>query len=103
MTTDIFAAEDWYRERPEPEAEWRGVLRERRPVIGPANRTALFYALVTTDEELAVYAAGSPQKFTPYLDQPVVVRGKRVDLGAEGFGPELWAASIRPDTAADAP
>jgi hypothetical protein len=25
----------------------------------------------------------------------VVVRGKRVDLSAEGFGVELWAGSIR--------
>src|SRR5437763_1058891 len=36
--TQIYAKADWYRERPEPEREWQGVLRDRHVSAGPAGR-----------------------------------------------------------------
>src|SRR5215472_4601818 len=34
--TQIYAGFDWYRERPEAEREWRGLLGERHVSTGPA-------------------------------------------------------------------
>ena len=92
--TDIFALEDWYRTRPEPEQEWRGILRERDAPISPAGRTALRYTFISGSQQLLVYVANSERQFAPYVDVPVLVRGKLVDLSSEGLGDELWIGSI---------
>lgn len=93
---EIYARKGWYLERPEPEESWRGDLRRREAPVGPAARTALSFALVTRDRELPIYAASVEADLTPFVDRPVVAEGKLVDLTTEGYGPELWLASIEP-------
>jgi hypothetical protein len=93
--TQIYAEADWYRKRPEPEKKWRGVLRERKVPAGPATRTALTYKLVVKGKELPVYAANVEEKLEPFVNQQVLISGKLVDLSKDGFGQELWIASIR--------
>ena len=92
--SDIFALEDWYRVRPEPEQEWRGILRKRDAPITPAGRTALRYIFITGEQQLPVYVANIDRQFASFTDVPVLVRGKVIDLSNEGFGEELWVASI---------
>jgi hypothetical protein len=52
------------------------------------------YALVTNDRELDVYAAQADATLAPLEGLWVVAMGKLVDLSGEGFGEELWLASI---------
>lgn len=92
--TEVFAGMDWYRARPEPEEEYRGTLRRRDVVAGPATRTALRYTLLTETGPFAVYAPDNDQTLEPYVGHPVVVRAKLVNLTAEGFGVELWIGAI---------
>ena len=92
--SDIFAREDWYRMRPEPEQEWRGILRKRDAPISPAGRTALRYTLITDEQQLPVYVANSERQFASYADALIHVRGKLIDLSNEGLGQELWVGSI---------
>jgi len=92
--TEIYARADWYLERPEPEMEWKGILEERAEPLGPNTRGALLFTLVTDQGRFPVYAANVEQKLAPYLGDPVIVRGKLVDLSKEGFGQELWIASL---------
>ena len=94
--TEIFGATEWYRARPEPEREWRGVLRDRDVPIGPDSRTALSYALITDDQtHHPIYAANVGKQLAPYVGRAVILRAKMVDLRGEGYGQELWIASIR--------
>jgi hypothetical protein len=92
--SDVYGAMDWYRERPEPEQLFRGVLRTREAPVGPAGRAALRYELTTNAGSLAVYAPGDGSGLKSYVGRQVVVRAKLIDLSGEGFGPELWIASI---------
>jgi hypothetical protein len=92
----IYADADWYKSRPEPERQWRGILRQRPVVEGPGSRTALTFALVTPERTYPVYAAGVGKDLAPFTGQWVEVEGKLVDLGDEGFGEELWIATARP-------
>jgi hypothetical protein len=82
-------------ERPEPERSWQGVLRRREPPGGPAGRAALAYSLELEDETLDVYAANVEHVLAGFVDLPVEASGKLVDLSGDGFGKELWLASIR--------
>lgn len=94
--TVVFAGQVWYRDRPEPEQVWMGVLQPREVAPGPNTRDALSFALVTAEGELPVYAAGVAEVLGRYAGQPVRITGRWVDLSAEGFGPELWIGSLRP-------
>ncbi len=91
---EIFGAEAWYRQRPEKEVRLQGVLKERQATTGPAGRAALSYSLVTPEEIIPVYAGSVGDRLVPLVGQAVQVTGKLVDLSAEGFGQELWIASI---------
>ena len=91
----IFANESWYRERGEPEQELTGTLRKSQPVEGPDTRSALIYTLETGTQSFAVYAAGVKGKLDRFTGMRVTVRGKLIDLRGEGFGMELWIATIR--------
>jgi hypothetical protein len=93
---EIFAAQEWYRARPEREEEWEGVLEKLDPTIGPAGRTTLTFALRTGERRLPIYAAGVQDRLAPYVGRSVLVTGKLVDLSSEGLGKELWVATIRP-------
>ncbi|HMR33533.1 MAG TPA: hypothetical protein PKA13_19915 [Geminicoccaceae bacterium] len=90
----VHADEDWYRERPEREGEWRGELRPRHVPHGPAGRPALRYVLVTASGEIAVYDPTSSPLLTRLSGEKVIVRAKLVDLAAEGAGKELWVGEI---------
>lgn len=92
--TDVFAQADWYRGRPERETEMRGVLRRREVPLGPAARTALTFVLVADGREIDVYAARAERTLAPFVGRRVVATGKLVDLSSEGYGIELWLASI---------
>jgi len=95
MMAEIFAGTEWYRARPEPEREWRGLLRDRDVPMGPASRTSLTYALITNDQKHhPVYAANLGRQLAPYVGRAVIMRAKLVDLSGEGYGQELWIASI---------
>jgi len=93
--TDIFAGTEWYCAQPEPERTWRGLLEEREVPHGPATRIALGYSLVTDQGSFPVYSANAEQQLAPFSGLRVMVWGKLVDLSREGFGRELWIASIR--------
>jgi hypothetical protein len=93
--THIYEGAEWYRARPEPEEAWRGVLRERDIPTGPATRTSVRYTLVAGEERIPVYAAQAMDQLAFFVGHEVAVRGKLVDLSAEGFGKELWIGSIR--------
>ena len=93
--TQIYAGTDWYRARPEPEEQRRGILREHDAPIGPASRVALRYALITDKEAIPVYAPESSPQLALFVGQTVMVHGKLVDLSKEGFGKELWIGSIQ--------
>jgi hypothetical protein len=92
--TQIFGGEPWYRSGAEPERTWQGTLRRRDVVTGPNTRTALRYALATDTLTIPVYGPQSTDRLEPFVDARVLVRGKLVDLSAEGFGTELWPGSI---------
>lgn len=92
--TEIYAANDWYQERQEPEREWRGEFHRRDEPEGPGSRGGLAYVLITSDREIPVYAAGVREKLAAFVGERVIARGKLVDLSAEGFGPELWIGAI---------
>jgi hypothetical protein len=91
----IYAGTDWYRARPEPEEQKRGILRERDAPIGPAARVALRYVLITDKDVIPVYAPEPSQRLAMFVGQAVVAYGKLVDLSKEGFGKEFWIGSIQ--------
>lgn len=95
---EIYAGRDWYLDRPEPEEDFRGVLETRPPPGGPAARALLTHVLVGGEERLPLYVVPeAAERVEPFVGREVVVRGKRVDLSAEGHGIELWAGSVRVD------
>jgi len=94
MPPEVYGRSDWYSQRAEPERTWTGVLQRREPPVGPDVRTALTYTFVTTESEIDVYAAHADEILAPLVGLRVVARGKLVDLSNEGYGAELWVASI---------
>jgi hypothetical protein len=70
------------------------VLRRCERGTGPNTRTALTYALATPEGELDVYAAQADAVLGPFDGLRVVAVGKLVDLRDDGYGEELWLASI---------
>ena len=91
---EIHSHEDWYRNRPEPEKSWLGVLRTREAAVGPQSRASLSYLLEAKNCQLPVYAAGAVELLTPFVDKSVLVYGKLVDLTGEGFTQEIWIGTI---------
>lgn len=92
--TEIYAGTDWYVARSEQEKIWQGVLQERSAPLGPASRAGLSYILAAQGHEVLIYAANMERQLAPFVGHKVVVHGKLVDLSNEGFGQELWIASI---------
>ena len=91
----LFADAPFYLERGEAEESFRGVLRRTPVREGPDTRDMPF-ALVTADERLAVYVsrAEDAELLRPFVDHEVEVIGKRIDWREEGFGVEVWIATI---------
>lgn len=94
MTNKIFADKDWYLERPEPEETVHGILQPRAVNPGPGGRPALAYVLSQPGGELPVYSAQIESLLEDLAGLPITLRGKRVDMRAEGFGVELWIGEI---------
>lgn len=92
----IYAKAVWYLRRPERERRWRGTLNDSPATAGPGTRTALAFALVTHEGVYSVYAAGVEKELSRLVGRPVEIDGKLVDLADEGFGKDLWIATIRP-------
>lgn len=81
----------WYAERAEPEKTLRGLLRRRAGGAGPGNRPGLAYELELPDgTAVPVYGPAEDGVLRPLVGRSVALTGKLVDLGAEGFGVELW-------------
>lgn len=95
--TDIYATADWYQNQPEPENVWRGLLMRRELIRGPATRLGLSFELVTDKGSVPVYASGAEDRLDPFVGCRVFVRGKLVDLSQEGYGQELWIATVSSD------
>lgn len=90
----IFADRRFYRERPEAEESFRGILRRVEVREGPDTRD-LPFLLVVGEERLSVYTSGfDDEELRSFVDRKVEVIGKRIDLRPEGFGVEIWIATI---------
>lgn len=90
----VYAHEEWYVAQPESEATFAGRLVRRAVTQAPGARSALRFALITHAGETAIYAPGRVAALENLVDRNVVIEGKLVDLGGEGFGKELWIGSI---------
>ena len=93
--TRIFMGQEWYLTHPAQEQTWAGTLIEREVEVGPANRTALTFALKIEGDKTPVYAAGVEKQLGRFVGQRVEIKGKLVDLKDEGFGIEIWIGEIR--------
>jgi hypothetical protein len=91
---EISARERWYLDRAEKEESFQGTLRERKAQIGPGARGGLNFTLVSEGIDYPIYTGGANQKLHPFIGCFVRVRAKLVDLTKEGFGRELWVASL---------
>jgi hypothetical protein len=92
----LYAQKSFYRERPETEQEWTGILRASPVRTGPNTREFPF-RFELPGETLPVYGTGPEEDLLRSLvGHRLRVVGKRVDLRAEGAGFELWIATLAP-------
>lgn len=90
----VFAEKSFYRERPEPEEVLTGVFQLAHVREGPNTRDMSFRLVVGADK-LNVYVAGLDiETLRPYVGHKVEVVGKRIDQRIEGYGIEIWIATI---------
>ncbi len=90
----VFAGKSFYLERPEPEEVLIGVFQVSHVREGPNTRDMPFKLVVGTNK-LNVYVAGlDVETFRPYVGHEVAVVGKRIDQRIEGYGIEIWIATI---------
>lgn len=91
----VFANEGFYRQRVEPEELLIGVLRAVPVREGPNTRDMPF-ALIMGKDRFSVYVSGFDQEtLLPYVGHEVEIVGKRIDQREEGYGIEVWIATIR--------
>lgn len=90
----VFAEKSFYLRRPEPEELFIGVFQLAPVQEGPNTRDMPFKLVVGTDM-LNVYVAGFDiETLSPYVGHEVEVVGKRIDQRKEGYGIEIWIATI---------
>ncbi|MDP1679582.1 MAG: hypothetical protein Q8L02_05610 [Candidatus Nitrotoga sp.] len=90
----VFAEKSFYLERPEPEEVLIGVFQLAHVREGPNTRDMPFRLVVGTNK-LNVYVAGlDVETLRPYVGHEVEVVGKRIDQRIEGYGIEIWIATI---------
>ncbi|MBX3329962.1 MAG: hypothetical protein KF722_06150 [Nitrospira sp.] len=90
----VFAEKSFYLKRPEPEERFIGAFRRTPVQEGPNTRETPFTLIIGTDK-LSVYVAGFDiETLSPYVGHEVEVIGKRIDQRKEGFGIEIWIATI---------
>jgi hypothetical protein len=94
--TEIFAGTEWYRARSGPEREWRGCAPGSGCACGArlTDRSHVRNSYQRSKHH-PVYAANAGKQLAPYVGREVILRAKLVDLRGEGYGQELWIASIR--------
>jgi hypothetical protein len=91
---EVFATKSFYRNRPEAEELLIGVLRTAVVREGPNTRDMPF-KLIVGDGEFSVYTSGVDEEMLrPYVDREVEIVGKRIDQREEGYGIEIWIATI---------
>lgn len=91
---EIYEVMDWYRARPEPEAQWRGRVEQCESPVGPNTRLGLDYTLDTGAGQIPIYAANVQTELASFVGHEVLIVGKLIDLTKEGFGQELWIGGI---------
>jgi hypothetical protein len=90
----IFAEDSFYLQRAEAEEVLIGVLRATPVREGPNTRDMPF-KLMIGKEEFSVYISGfDKEALQPYVGHEVEVVGKRIDQRKEGYGIEIWIATI---------
>ena len=90
----VFAEKSFYLGRPEPEELLIGVFQLAPVQEGPNTRDMPFKLVVGTDT-LRVYVAGfNIETLSAYIGHEVKVVGKRIDQSNEGYGIEIWIATI---------
>lgn len=90
----VFSGKTFYLERPEPEEVIIGVLQVASVRGGPNTRDMPF-KLVVGQNEYSVYVAGfGYDVLRPYVGYEVEVVGKRIDQRTEGYGIEIWIATV---------
>ena len=78
----------------EPEEVLIGVLHTSAVREGPDTRDMPFKLIVGKDE-YSVYISGfDEERLRPYVGHEVEVVGKRIDQRKEGYGIEIWIATI---------
>lgn len=87
-TVTVFATEQWYMQRSEPEREFSGELEFRNTPSTPNGRDHRFFLANTP-----VYSGGTTSEaiFSDAAGAAITIRGKTVDVG---FGPEIWSAAL---------
>jgi hypothetical protein len=88
----LTAKRDWYRDRPELEAVWRGTVRRREVGPTPGGRDRLPFELAAAGAVRPIYGPAAEAALLAAVDHEVDVEAKLVDLGGEGLGAELWVA-----------
>ena len=92
---NVFSQESFYRQRSEPEEVLVGILQAAPVREGPNTRDMPFKLVVGT-ETYSVYVAGFDHAaLLPFVGCTVKVIGKRIDQRAEGYGIEIWIATLR--------
>ncbi|MEO6421147.1 MAG: hypothetical protein ABIO31_00255 [Candidatus Nitrotoga sp.] len=90
----VFAEKSFYLEKPEPEEVLIGVLQLAHVREGPNTRDMPFKLVVGT-YKLNVYVAGlDVETLRSYVGHVIKVIGKRIDQHIEGYGIEIWIATI---------
>jgi hypothetical protein len=90
----VFAEQSFYLRRSEPEEHFIGVFQPASVQEGPNTRDMPFKLVVGTDK-FRVYVAGFDiETLRPYVGHEVEVIGKRIDQRKEGYGIEIWIATI---------
>ena len=91
---DVFASQPWYLQEPAPEQEFSGLL-EAIPASHAASalQRSAFYRL---GERTVYTGTARPPALEGLAGQPVVIRGKAVELRLEGaLVREIWPGSLR--------
>jgi hypothetical protein len=92
---EIFAERRFYQQRAEPEEVFVGELLSAPVREGP-NTREMPLKLVVGDEVFGVYVSGYDlDLLRPYVGRKVEVVGKRIDQRNDGYGIEIWMATIR--------
>jgi hypothetical protein len=92
---ELFAKESWYKDRPEKEQEFAGVLKrvQRKGDFGFARFNP--FRLEMKDSAREVHVGDHKEVLLPYVGQRLKLIGKAVDMEVEGNQHhEIWPARL---------